>query len=92
MRGEGNCPPSLVLSHVVLVKVRAEPIEIYTKISEISNWLEFESARKAYAEGSFSKAKEGFARIKQEMWAKRCEYLEKNPPQNWRGVWEWKQK
>lgn len=80
------------LLDVVSVKGRQEPIEIYTKISEIDNWLEFEAARKLYAEGNFSKAKEAFSRIGFSMWAKRCEYLEKAPPQNWRGVWEWKQK
>jgi len=80
------------LLDVVSVKGRIEPIEIYTKISEISDWLEFESARKSYAEGNFSKAKNDFERINMQMWAKRCEYMERNPPQNWRGVWEWKQK
>ena len=80
------------LLDVVSVKGRKEPIEIYTKISEISNWLEFEAARKLYAEEQFSKAKEGFERINMQMWAKRCEWLERNPQQNWRGVWEWKQK
>ena len=80
------------LLDVVSVKGRKEPIEIYCKINEISNWLEFEAARKSYAEGNFSKAKEGFLRINFSLWAKRCEYLEKAPPQNWRGVWEWKQK
>ena len=80
------------LLDVVSVKGRKEPIEIYCKINEISNWLEFEAARKSYAEGNFSKAKEQFERIKQGMWAKRCEYLKKAPPENWRGVWEWKQK
>ena len=80
------------LLDVVSVKGRKEPVEIYTKISEIDNWLEFEAARKSYAEGDFSKAREGFLRIGQSMWAKRCEYLEKNPPVRWRGVWEWKQK
>lgn len=80
------------LLDVVSVKGRKEPIEIYCKINEISNWLEFEAARKSYAEGNFSKARDGFSRIGQGMWAKRCEYMEKNPPQVWRGVWEWKQK
>ena len=80
------------LLDVVSVKGRIEPIEIYCKISEIENWLEFEAARKFYAEGQFSKAKEGFSRIGQGMWAKRCEWLERNAPQGWRGVWEWKQK
>ena len=80
------------LLDVVSVKGRQEPIEIYCKIDEINNWLEFEAARKSYAEGNFSKAKEMFSRIGQGMWAKRCEYLEKAPPLNWRGVWEWKQK
>lgn len=80
------------LLDVVSVKGRKEPIEIYCKINEISNWLEFESARKSYAEGNFSKAKAAFERINMQMWAKRCEYLEKAPPQAWRGVWEWKQK
>ena len=80
------------LLDVVSVKGRKEPIEIYCKIGELKNWLEFEAARKLYAEGSFSKAKEAFTRINQGMWAKRCEWLERNPPQNWRGVWEWKQK
>lgn len=80
------------LLDVVSVKGRQEPIEIYCKINEISNWLEFEAARKLYAEGQFSKAREMFLRIGQGMWAKRCEFLEKAPPPNWRGVWEWKQK
>lgn len=74
------------LLDVVSVKGRKEPIEIYCKIGELKNWLEFEAARKFYAEGQFSKAKEGFSRIGQGMWAKRCEYLEKNPPDHWRGV------
>ena len=45
-----------------------------------------------YKKAKFTKAKNDFERIKQGMWAKRCEWLERNPPEGWRGVWEWKQK
>ena len=86
-------PKEYRLLDVITVKGCEQPIDIYTKSSYFAKWLEFEAARKMYANGDFSKAKKAFAQAGFEMWAHRCEYLEKNPPATgWRGVWKWNQK
>ena len=79
---------------VIMVKGKEQPIEIYAKEPYSQKWLEFEAARTLYAGGEFAKARQSFAQLGEgfKMWAWRCEQLEKNPPEGWKGVWKWSQK
>ena len=79
---------------MIAVKGKEQPIEIYAKEPYAQRWLEFEGARKLYADGEFIKAKQEFERLGNsfKMWAWRCEQLEKSKPTEWKGVWKWGQK
>ena len=79
---------------VIAVKGKEQPIEIYAKEPYPGKWLEFEAARALYANGEFAKARQAFVQAGDafKMWTWRCEQLEKNPPEEWKGVWKWSQK
>lgn len=77
---------------VIAVKGKEQPLEIYAKEPYSGKWLEFEAARALYADGEFTRAKQAFEQAGFKMWAWRCEQLEKNPPEGWKGVWKWGQK
>lgn len=85
-------PASYKLLDIVVVKGREEAIEIYAKNPWPAKWLEFEAARRLYADAKFSEAKQMFTQSGFSLWAWRCEQLEKTPPAAWRGVWKWNQK
>lgn len=87
-------PGAYKLLDVITVKGCEQAIDIYAKSSHFTKWLEFEKARKMYVDGDFAKAKQAFMQAGAgfEMWAWRCEQLEKNPPAQWKGVWKFNQK
>jgi adenylate cyclase len=59
----------------------------------------FEEALKLYISWNWTKAKALFEKIytifkdkTSKIFAQRCEYLIKNPPDNWDGIWKYKEK
>lgn len=85
-------PSAWRLLDVVQVKGRQEPIDIYTKPSDLGSWLLFEEARSLYLAGDFIKAGPLFKSAGFPVFASRCTTLSTNPPSSWTGVWSWTNK
>ncbi len=98
--------PFFLLLDIIQVKGKSEPVEILTPLSQEEAKLRHEEikdflfARSLYHAGKFAQAHTAFSvlhydfpnTVLYEFYTKRCEFLQKKPPENWNGVWVYMRK